>query len=102
MKPLIYYAHSAQDELGNLLPYDTGKPCKPSVNVGEMAAEFAQVFGAQEQACQTGKLHDLGKYLTADCMVAHQSIMLPLERKLQKTLALEWRLKYKLLLSHFG
>ena len=33
-----------------------------SVNVGEMAAEFARVFGAQEQACQTGKLHDLGKY----------------------------------------
>ena len=103
MKPLIYYAHSAQDELGNLLPYEHWQTLQNhSVNVGEMAAEFAQVFGAQEQACQTGKLHDLGKYLTADCMVAHQSIMLPLERKLQKTLALEWRLKYELLLSHFG
>ncbi|UTG70956.1 hypothetical protein KCG54_04155 [Neisseria subflava] len=33
-----------------------------SVNVGEMVAEFARVFGAQEQACQMGKLHDLGKY----------------------------------------
>ena len=27
-----------------------------------MDAEFARIFGAQEQACQTGKLHDLGKY----------------------------------------
>ena len=26
-----------------------------------MDAEFARIFGAQEQACQTGKLHDLGK-----------------------------------------
>ena len=38
---------------------------KPFVNVGEMAAEFAQVFGAQEIACQTGQLHDLGKYSEA-------------------------------------
>ena len=30
-----------------------------------MAAEFARVFGAQEQACQMGKLHDLGKYSEA-------------------------------------
>ena len=30
-----------------------------------MAAEFARVFGAQEQACQTGKLHGLGKYSEA-------------------------------------
>ena len=30
-----------------------------------MAAEFARVFGAQEIACQTGKLHDLGKYSEA-------------------------------------
>ena len=27
-----------------------------------MAAKFARVFGAQEIACQTGRLHDLGKY----------------------------------------
>ena len=58
-----YYAHSAQDELGNLLPYEHWQTLQShSVNVGEMAAEFARVFGAQEIACQTGQLHDLGKY----------------------------------------
>ena len=42
-----YYAHSAQDELGNLLPYEHWQTLQShSVNVGEMAAEFAQVFGA--------------------------------------------------------
>ena len=57
------YAHSAQDELGNLLPYEHWQTLQShSVNVGEMAAEFARVFGAQEIACQTGQLHDLGKY----------------------------------------
>lgn len=66
MKPLIYYAHSAQDKLGNLLPYDHRQTLQShSVNVGEMAAEFARVFGAQEIACQTGQLHDLGKYSEA-------------------------------------
>ena len=59
----IYYAHSAQDELGNLLPYEYWQTLQShSVNVGEMAVEFAHVFGAQEIACQTGQLHDLGKY----------------------------------------
>ena len=58
-----YYAHSAQDKLGNLLPYEHWQTLQShSVNVGKMAAEFARVFGAQEIACQTGKLHDLGKY----------------------------------------
>ena len=66
MKSLIYYAHSAQDKLGNLLPYEHWQTLQShSVNVGEMAAEFARVFGAQEIACQTGKLHDLGKYSEA-------------------------------------
>ena len=61
-----YYAHSAQDELGNLLPYEHWQTLQShSVNVGEMAAEFARVFGAQEIACQTGQLHDLGKYSEA-------------------------------------
>lgn len=60
---LSYYAHSAQNKLGNLLPYEHWQTLQShSVNVGEMAAEFAQVFGAQEIAYQTGKLHDLGKY----------------------------------------
>ena len=62
----IYYAHSAQDELGNLLPYEYWQTLQShSVNVGEMAVEFAHVFGAQEIACQTGQLHDLGKYSEA-------------------------------------
>ena len=63
---LSYYAHSAQDKLGNLLPYERWQTLQShSVNVGEMAAEFARVFGAQEIACQTGQLHDLGKYSEA-------------------------------------
>ena len=63
---LSYYAHSAQDKLGNLLPYEHWQTLQShSVNVGEMAAEFARVFGAQEIACQTGQLHDLGKYSEA-------------------------------------
>ena len=63
---VIRYAHSAQDKLGNLLPYEHWQTLQShSVNVGEMAAEFARVFGAQEVACQTGKLHDLGKYSEA-------------------------------------
>ena len=63
MQTTTYYAHSAQDELGNLLPYEHWQTLQShSVNVGEMAAEFARVFGAQEIACQTGKLHDLGKH----------------------------------------
>ena len=66
MNPLIYYAHSAQDKLGNLLPYEHWQTLQShSVNVGEMAAEFARVFGAQEIARQTGRLHDLGKYSEA-------------------------------------
>ena len=66
MSPLIYYAHSAQDELGNLLPYKHWQTLQSHlVNVGEIAAEFARVFGAQEIAYQTGQLHDLGKYSEA-------------------------------------
>lgn len=90
MRSLIYYAHSAEDELGNLLPYEHWQTLQShSVNVEEIAAEFARVFGAQEQACQTGQLHDLGKFqepLTIDCMAILQVIMLPSEPKLQKCL----------------
>ena len=43
----FYYAHSSQDELGNLLPYEHWQTLQShSVNVGEIAAEFARVFGA--------------------------------------------------------
>ena len=41
---LPYYAHSAQDKLGNLLPYEHWQTLQShSVNVGEMTAEFARV-----------------------------------------------------------
>lgn len=104
MKPLIYYAHSSQDELGNLLPYEHWQTLQShSVNVGEMAAEFARVFGAQEIACQTRQLHDLGKYsetfdhrLHGSPSVDHATVVV----KIAKMLALEWRPKYNLLLSH--
>ena len=85
---LSYYAHSAQDELGNLLPYEHWQTLQShSVNVGEMAAEFARVFGAQEIACQTGQLHELGKYSEAfdDYTAVPQSIMLPPAPKLQSS-----------------
>ena len=66
MNPLIYFAHSAQDELGNFLPYKHWQTLQSHlVNVGEIAVEFARVFGAQEIAYQTGQLHDLGKYSEA-------------------------------------
>ena len=49
---VIRYAHSAQDEFGNLLPYEHWQTLQShSVNVGKMAAEFARMFGAQEIAC---------------------------------------------------
>lgn len=55
-KPL-YYSHSAQDELGNLLPYKHWQTLQShSVNVGEMAAEFARIFGAQEMCYQKREL----------------------------------------------
>ena len=92
MKPLIYYAHSAQDKLGNLLPYEHWQTLQShSVNVGEMAAEFARVFGAQEIACQTGQLHDLGKYseafnrrLHGGPLVDHTNVAAPLYVLLSK------------------
>ena len=42
---LSYYAHSAQDELGNLLPYEYWQTLQShSVNVGEMAAGLLRGF----------------------------------------------------------
>ena len=58
-----YYAHSAQDKLGNPLPYEHWQTLQNhATNVGNLAAAFAQIFGADEIACYTGQLHDLGKY----------------------------------------
>lgn len=106
MKPLIYYAHSAQDELGNLLPYKHWQTLQSHlVNVGEIAAEFARVFGAQEIAYQTGQLHDLGKYsvafnhrLPASPSADHATAGV----KIAKMLASGWVPKYKLWLSFLG
>ena len=106
MKPLIYYAHSAQDKLGNLLPYEHWQTLQShSVNVGEMAAEFARVFGAQEQACQTGQLHDLGKYSEAFDQRLHGAPSVDQAiagAKIAKMLASGWVPKYKLWLSFVG
>ena len=106
MKPLVYYAHSAQDKLGNLLPYEHWQTLQShSVNVGEMAAEFARVFGAQEMVCQMGQLHDLGKYsetfnqrLRGGSSVNHATA----GAKIVKMLASGWLPKYKLWLSFLG
>ena len=89
---LSYYAHSAQDKLGNLLPYEHWQTLQShSVNVGEMATEFARVFGTQEIACQMGKLHDLGKYseafnrrLHGGPLVDHTNVAAPLYVLLSK------------------
>ena len=106
MKPLIYYAHSAQDKLCNLLPYKHWQTLQSHlVNVGEIAAEFARVFDAQEIACQTGKLHDLGKYSEAFNHRLHGSPSADHATagvKIAKMLASGWVPKYKLWLSFLG
>jgi len=76
-----------------------------SVNVGEMAAEFARVFDAQEIACQTGQLHDLGKYSVAFNHRLHGSPSADHATagvKIAKMLASGWVPKYKLWLSFVG
>ena len=53
---LSYYAHSAQDELGNLLPYEHWQTLQShSVNVGEMAAEFARGIRCAGNCLPDGK-----------------------------------------------
>ena len=76
-----------------------------SVNVGEMAAEFARVFDAQEIACQTGQLHDLGKYSVAFNHRLHGGPLVDhatAGAKIAKMLASGWVPKYKLWLSFVG
>ena len=70
-----------------------------------MAAEFARVFGAQEITCQTGQIHDLGKYseafnyrLHGDPLGDHATA----GAKIAKMLASGWVPKYKLWLSYLG
>ena len=56
--PHPYYAHSAEN-----LPEEYWQTLqRHAYNAGEMAAEFAFFFGAQEIARSIGQLHDLGKY----------------------------------------
>ena len=102
MKTLIYYAHSAQDKLGNLLPYEHWQTLQSHlVNVGEMAVEFARVFGA----CHTGQLHDLRKYSEAFNRQLHGSPLVDQAiagAKIAKMLASGWVPKYKLWLSYLG
>jgi hypothetical protein len=106
MKPLIYYAHPAQDKLGNLLPYEHWQTLQSHlVNIGEMAAEFARMFGVQEIACQMEQLHDLGKYSEPFNNQLHGG--LPVDHattgaKIAKMLASGWVPKYKLWLSYLG
>ncbi len=57
-RPRKYYAHSANDDgqgVCELLSEHLRR-------VAETAARFAALFGADEQACAAGLLHDLGKY----------------------------------------
>lgn len=59
----VYYAHSAQGQFCNLLPYERWQTLQSHAqNVGNSAANFAQVFSAQDIAYHAGQLHDLGKY----------------------------------------
>lgn len=54
----VYYAHSTENR-----PYAEWQTMRSHArNVGELAAEFAACFGAQEIARATGQLHDVGKY----------------------------------------
>ena len=55
---MLFYAHSAK----NLSESQWQTLSSHLAQVGEMAAGFASVFGAQEIARYIGQLHDLGKY----------------------------------------
>lgn len=58
---MIYYAHSVENQPESQWQTLSGHLSQ----VGEMAAGFAAVFGAEETARYTGQLHDLGKYTEA-------------------------------------
>lgn len=58
-----YYAHSAYTSNGDCLSLDHWQLLQTHAqNVGDLAAAFAEPFGAQDIARCTGQLHDLGKY----------------------------------------
>lgn len=53
----VFYAHSFEYDKDAWQTLESH-----AQNVGNLAANFAQVFGAQNIAYHTGQLHDLGKY----------------------------------------
>ncbi|MCX6972244.1 MAG: CRISPR-associated helicase Cas3' [Verrucomicrobia bacterium] len=58
-----FYAHTAEDENGKRLPKSEWQLLKHHLrNVSDLAAKFADPFGASEDARVAGLLHDLGKY----------------------------------------
>ena len=62
-KGKIYYAHSKENLLNSKQGYDLWQTLQDhAYNVGKLAANFAEFFGAQKIAYYTGQLHDLGKY----------------------------------------
>lgn len=60
-----FYAHTAEDAHGNRLPEASGKwqsLADHLRNVAGLAANFAEPFGAADEARLAGLLHDLGKF----------------------------------------
>ncbi len=58
-----YYAHTAVDIDGKLLPESEWQPLAEHLrSVAELARQFAEPFGGGDQALLAGLLHDLGKY----------------------------------------
>lgn len=84
---LLYYAHSAQDELSNLLPYEHWQTLQShSVNVGEMRRSLLRYLvhrklPARRDSCMIWG--NIQKPLITDYMVAPQSITLLPAQKLQ-------------------
>jgi CRISPR-associated endonuclease/helicase Cas3 len=58
-----YYAHTAEDENGRLLPEYQWQPLKDHLdNVAHLAKAFGAPLGLGDEAEVAGSLHDLGKY----------------------------------------
>ncbi len=60
---IIFYAHTAENELGEPLPEKYWQPLKAHLrNVANLAKRFASPLGLTNEAELAGLLHDLGKY----------------------------------------
>lgn len=58
-----YYAHTAEDTEGNLLPENEWQSLAEHLrHVADLAASFARPLGIEQEASVAGLLHDLGKY----------------------------------------